>query len=225
MGCGSSSLKGDAVADIGAEQPVRRVKTNFSTVDYDQDAKHRRMTEYAPHESVRQASTAIKEDAEKAPGSSDGQLKPYQTLSEIERGDSNIAQSSHTRAPHGTNTETITEDVDPTNAESKDRFATSNDPMHGLDGHDPESSKAGNESNDRKKSWFGQKYSEYQDKKMGRDKSFSDEELQKYTGMDQNEMNQWAKQTPGVAGNQLAGSLTAGPTTVASGDIYQPIKY
>jgi hypothetical protein len=59
MGCGASSLKGDDVPDLNsqpvattdpANQPMRKVKTNFSDINYDQDANKRRMTEYAPHE-------------------------------------------------------------------------------------------------------------------------------------------------------------------------------
>ncbi|EXJ93000.1 hypothetical protein A1O3_01556 [Capronia epimyces CBS 606.96] len=59
MGCGFSSLKGEDVpavnnpptTEIG--EPARRVNTNFSTVDYDQDSRGRRMTEYAPDETVK----------------------------------------------------------------------------------------------------------------------------------------------------------------------------
>ena len=65
MGCGSSSLKGDDVPDVNAQPAqagvqmtttpagyqVRKVKTNFSDVNYDDgNAAQRRMTEYAPHE-------------------------------------------------------------------------------------------------------------------------------------------------------------------------------
>ena len=59
MGCGSSSLKGDDVPNVNSQpvtaappgaQPMKKVQTNFSDVNYEQDAHKRRMTEYAPHE-------------------------------------------------------------------------------------------------------------------------------------------------------------------------------
>jgi len=58
MGCGSSSLKGDDVPNVNSSPtttsaPIKKVQTNFSTVDYDQDARGRRMTEYAPDETVK----------------------------------------------------------------------------------------------------------------------------------------------------------------------------
>lgn len=55
MGCGASSLKGEDVNVNGAtSMPApRRVNTNFASVDYSQEANQgRRMTEYAPHETV-----------------------------------------------------------------------------------------------------------------------------------------------------------------------------
>ncbi|KAK5034661.1 hypothetical protein LTR13_006317 [Exophiala sideris] len=62
MGCGGSKLKGDDVPNLNSQpvpvnqpvnQPIKKVNTNFSTIDYDQDAQHRRLTEYAPHETPR----------------------------------------------------------------------------------------------------------------------------------------------------------------------------
>src|ERR1700761_8922524 len=55
MGCGASSLKGDDVPAVNsqpvpASQQLKKVRTDFSSVDYDQDARRRRLTEYAPHE-------------------------------------------------------------------------------------------------------------------------------------------------------------------------------
>lgn len=58
MGCGSSSLKGETPEDI-APQPIKQVKTNFSTVDYDSGAQGRRDTVYAPHETKRAKSDAL----------------------------------------------------------------------------------------------------------------------------------------------------------------------
>lgn len=57
-------------------------------------------------------------------------------------------------------------------------------------------------------------YRKYQDLKRGSGTSaLSDEELMKYTGKTREELNEWSKTAPGVAGNQRAGSLTAGGTS------------
>lgn len=54
-------------------------------------------------------------------------------------------------------------------------------------------------------------YKKYQDLKRGSGTSgISDEELQKYTGKTRAELEEMAKTTPGVGGNQAAGSLLAG---------------
>ncbi|OBR04900.1 hypothetical protein CH63R_11603 [Colletotrichum higginsianum IMI 349063] len=53
-------------------------------------------------------------------------------------------------------------------------------------------------------------YQRYQDKKTGRDTVISDEDLVKYTGKRRDEINDWAKDRPGVAGNRAAGTLAAG---------------
>ncbi|KIW63260.1 hypothetical protein PV04_10122 [Phialophora macrospora] len=61
MGCGASKLKGDDLPNVNSQtvttttstsaaQPMRKVRTNFSDVDYEQDGRQRRLTEYAPHE-------------------------------------------------------------------------------------------------------------------------------------------------------------------------------
>jgi hypothetical protein len=54
MGCGSSSLKGDAPEDVGsAPQPVTKVKSSFKDVDYTSSAEAGRSSipgERAPHE-------------------------------------------------------------------------------------------------------------------------------------------------------------------------------
>jgi hypothetical protein len=58
MGCGSSRLKGEDVPDLNSQQvsvaptPMKKVNTNFSAVDYEQESRDRRMTEYAPEETV-----------------------------------------------------------------------------------------------------------------------------------------------------------------------------
>lgn len=57
-------------------------------------------------------------------------------------------------------------------------------------------------------------YQRYQDAKTGRNKPpVSDADLKKYTGMTRDELNDWARDRPHVAGNQLAGSITAGPAS------------
>ncbi|GJC88866.1 hypothetical protein ColLi_11704 [Colletotrichum liriopes] len=56
-------------------------------------------------------------------------------------------------------------------------------------------------------------YQRYQDKKNGRDTDISDDDLLKYTGRRRDEITDWAKDRPGVAGNRAAGTLTAGPAS------------
>lgn len=55
MGCGQSSLKGEKQEDQEAPKPIKKVETNFSTVNYDAAPNTgRRNTEYAPHDEVRE---------------------------------------------------------------------------------------------------------------------------------------------------------------------------
>ncbi len=65
--------------------------------------------------------------------------------------------------------------------------------------------------------WLGKKYQAFTNFKNGRNPDGSskilEEDLVKYTGKDKAEMDKFAANTPGVAGNQNAGSLTAGPTS------------
>ncbi|KAK5093799.1 hypothetical protein LTR70_001561 [Exophiala xenobiotica] len=57
-------------------------------------------------------------------------------------------------------------------------------------------------------------YQRWQDAKRGPGTSeMSDEDFLKYTGKNRAEFDQWAATTPGVAGGQAAGSLTAGGTS------------
>lgn len=62
--------------------------------------------------------------------------------------------------------------------------------------------------------FLGDKYKAYQNFKNGRNpdgsSKMSDEDLKKYTGKDRAEFDKFAANTPGVAGNQNAGSLNAG---------------
>ncbi|KAJ9652341.1 hypothetical protein H2198_008380, partial [Neophaeococcomyces mojaviensis] len=61
MGCCQSDMKGEKQADVAAEepQPIKKVQTNFSTVDYDSGATTRRDTVYAPNEQVKKASSEL----------------------------------------------------------------------------------------------------------------------------------------------------------------------
>ncbi len=60
----------------------------------------------------------------------------------------------------------------------------------------------GNDDNENKKSWLGQKYASYQAAKQG--PGISDDDLKKYTGKDRAEFDEWAAQQPGVGGRQAA---------------------
>ncbi|KAK4209754.1 hypothetical protein QBC37DRAFT_351297 [Rhypophila decipiens] len=60
-------------------------------------------------------------------------------------------------------------------------------------------------------------YRRYHDAKTGRNKTISDEELLKYTGKTKEQIVDWGKNAPGVAGNQLAGKLAMGGTTGLGG--------
>lgn len=53
-------------------------------------------------------------------------------------------------------------------------------------------------------------YAKYQDLKRGPGNGLSDEDLKKYTGMDRTEFEKYKSNTPGVAGGQRAGDITAG---------------
>ncbi|RMZ86377.1 hypothetical protein DV736_g6398, partial [Chaetothyriales sp. CBS 134916] len=62
--------------------------------------------------------------------------------------------------------------------------------------------------------FLGDKYKQWQNFKNGRNadgsSKISDEDLHKHTGMNRAELDKFAANTPGVAGNQNAGSITAG---------------
>ncbi len=71
--------------------------------------------------------------------------------------------------------------------------------------------------------FLGDKYRAFQHFKNGRNpdgsSKMSDEDLKKYTGKDRAEFDKFAANTPGVAGNQNAGSLSAGGNSgLYSGD-------
>lgn len=60
-------------------------------------------------------------------------------------------------------------------------------------------------------------YRRYADAKSGRNTSLSDEDVKKYTGMTRGELRRWAETRPGVAGNQAAGKIDAGPASGLGG--------
>ncbi|KAJ6440559.1 proteasome subunit alpha type 6 [Purpureocillium lavendulum] len=67
---------------------------------------------------------------------------------------------------------------------------------------------------DKKKSL----YQRAQDKKRGPGTTgLSDEDLQKYTGKTRAEFEAWKETAPGVGKHQLAGTITAGPTSGLGG--------
>ncbi len=278
MGCGQSSLKGDDVPNVnsqpvttsaaGGGQPLKKVKTNFSSVDYDQDAQKRRMTEYAPHETpapIREESRDLSaagqqphnddiapdfkagssaayphEGAGPAASAIDGEpsttLKPYQTNDGGDWDNDTTAKNSQQPYLNGTQ-----DPIDPTSNQAKDTFASANDPANALNQqshHQTTHARPGatehdnltniddeqnqnfytpnpdvDDQNPDKKSWLGQKYSSFQTAKNG--PGVSDEDVKKYTGKDRDELNEWARDRPGVGGNQGAGRVDSDSGLVA----------
>ncbi|KAK3296592.1 uncharacterized protein B0H64DRAFT_472818 [Chaetomium fimeti] len=60
-------------------------------------------------------------------------------------------------------------------------------------------------------------YQRYVDAKRGRNVQIPDADLLKYTGKTKDELQTWAKDRPGVAGNQAAGKLAMGPAAGLGG--------
>ncbi|KAG7286410.1 hypothetical protein NEMBOFW57_008720 [Staphylotrichum longicolle] len=60
-------------------------------------------------------------------------------------------------------------------------------------------------------------YQRYVDAKRGRNVQISEEDMLKYTGKTKAELQDWAKDRPGVAGNQAAGTLAMGPASGLGG--------
>jgi hypothetical protein len=91
MGCGSSSLKGDA-PDVGsAPQPVTTVRSNFKDVDYTGSAEAGRSSvpgERAPHElDPPKPQTPPKEDDTTATAKKDedNKLEPYKSIADSDQ--------------------------------------------------------------------------------------------------------------------------------------------
>ncbi|EXJ54129.1 hypothetical protein A1O7_09466 [Cladophialophora yegresii CBS 114405] len=278
MGCGSSRLKGDDIPDLNSQpvntttsnssvQPMKKVRTNFSDVDYEQDGHARRLTEYAPHEKpppVREESRDLSAEKQAGgyeteqrqqqflnndlapdrpdlnPGSSAGfphenagagstaaqaapdtALKPYQTL-DGDGWDNDTSNSNPQQRSANMDLRDNQDSNDPTSRDAKDAFARANDPadplnqdhrtrldlntQHQQDVHEPPKS-------ERKGSWLGQKYASYQAAKRGAGPS--DEDVLQYTGKDRDELRDWARDRPGVGGNQVA--ARAGSEGLAAG--------
>lgn len=71
MGCCASDLKGEKQADLvndPAPQPIKKIATNFSTVDYDASATERRDTLVAPDEEARASASVRQETIQEEPG-------------------------------------------------------------------------------------------------------------------------------------------------------------
>ena len=167
MGCGSSSLKGDDVPNVNSQpvtapgatgvQPMKKVKTNFSDINYEQDAQNRRMTEYAPDQAValvREESRDLTAEQQlqnesddimpdrpdtnagtgphaSADDPGDTTLKPYQTLNDGDWDQQSPGTKAHVpQSPAAYTDGTGTQD--PTSTSAKDNFASDNDPANPI---------------------------------------------------------------------------------------------
>lgn len=230
MGCGSSSLKGDSPTGVGgdssdpAPRPVKKVATNFSTVDYDNtDNKKRRNTEYAPHETAAQESN-IEEVVAHA---NNGVEQPKdETVEPYHDPDSPTAQretvptrlSDMIDERNGVNHD-ANAGADPLSAQSKDKFAEQNAPAHNTStGTDYEGSTLAPDSippggaGEKKSSMFGKAYKKYSDSRDGRNTNISEDDMKKYTGKSKEEMTRYMQEGEGVGGGQGANARdSAGP--------------
>jgi len=87
MGCGGSKLKGDGPEEaVGASavppQPVKKVTTNFSNVDYTNSATNHKPSMAAAPDEIRVPTTSKAEDEAHA------KLEPYRSPEEVEAGQS-----------------------------------------------------------------------------------------------------------------------------------------
>jgi hypothetical protein len=94
MGCGGSSLKGDAPSEVGAAappQPVRKVQSNFKDIDYSTAADPRKSStpgDRAPHEvDPPKAQKEGKHDdiTAMAQKDEDMKLEPYKTITDSDQ--------------------------------------------------------------------------------------------------------------------------------------------
>jgi len=89
MGCGSSSLKGEDQNDV-QQQPIKKVQTNFSTVDYDATTQGRRDTTVGPLDTLRQKSEAPPPPTEKHENPPNAAVAP--AFAQPETGSYNVDQ-------------------------------------------------------------------------------------------------------------------------------------
>ncbi|RMZ81638.1 hypothetical protein DV737_g2389, partial [Chaetothyriales sp. CBS 132003] len=216
MGCGPSSLKGDSPQGINNDdavdnRPIRKVATNFTTVDYEQEHyQERRNTAYAPHETERTASAtsdAIRhakngiiakdegpKDSEQLKASqsvdagSGEQVKAYQSIDagNVVSGDSVAVASSN---------------VDPTAAAAKENFASANDPAANQQQEQPLATEEGNTSSSP--SWQNNKIKE--------------DDLIKYTGKSKDDVLDMVDRGDGVGRGQPADSRYTPTHALATG--------
>lgn len=191
MGCGSSSLKGDAPSGGLSGDPtpaIKKVNTNFSTVNYDvADNKKRRMTEYAPHETERQKSEASGANPGKSSGAGDDigpdgdRLEPYHTIGDGPN-DIPMKDRSYPHEAAGTTgsmggSEDVNgvnglEGTDPTSERAKESFAAANDPINHQEGGSSSLEPPTGDEKKKRGSWI--------DKiKGGEKREITDEEMKK----------------------------------------------
>jgi hypothetical protein len=77
-------------------------------------------------------------------------------------------------------------------------------------------------------SWLKDRFGSTKDTAAKKQTTYSDEDLEKYTGMSRTQLDKFAANTPGVAGNQKAGDSNAGGNFDggnATFDISSPLKF
>jgi hypothetical protein len=66
-------------------------------------------------------------------------------------------------------------------------------------------------------------FDKLKEKLQRNNKDISEDDLKKYTGMNKDQLNEWSKDRPDVAGNQLAGKINMG--TAGGGGIPNSFSY
>lgn len=218
MGCGSSSLKGEGGSGVDP-QPIRKVNTNFSTINYDQsDNKKRRNTEYAPDDTIRnrsEASGAARISGDRPQddiGPGGEKLEPYRTAGD----GTELKDMSYPHENANGPSRTDPDGPDPTTDSAKDKFASDNDPVNNSKGSgmlSPDSA-GGDAGKGRRTSWLARL-------KPQERKELTDEDLKKHTGMTRAEMDEWAKTQPvgpraSATDAGMAGMGAGGPAAVGA---------
>lgn len=177
MGCGSSSLKGEKVNTVNsepAEQPIKRVQTNFSDIDFTGDgggARRGKSFAVAPDEQRRptRISETVNEDLPELPHHTtvvpEGEkLAPYRTID----GDDNLASpTTETHALH-TNVPTTT------TATSQDPALVYSSSLQQPNGHE--------NKEERKQTWYARAQSRLSNPNRN-NSQISDEDLMRVFGM------------------------------------------